>query len=226
MSLRFSSFSPGSATKRAARLRLCLRPKMSEVLPLQSLPPNEPIPNPHQNPKPNPNLSINQYEALARSWLSSLPTPHSPSPAEIDAWIDSNLSSLPSDLSLLPRAQLHQWILSLNSNSNPNPNPNPNLNPSSSQSEHPYRFQRTDLWLPVYEWLESLEKDQLVSGKEIADWLAENTEFRDRVLSRHSKYHLMHYIQKLHLKMLKKRGKLPKVTSFSVCLVIFFVLNG
>lgn len=50
----------------------------------------------------------------------------------------------------------------------------------------------------------------IVTSKEITDWLSLNKEFRDKLLARHSKYHLMHYIQKLHLKLLKKKGKLPK----------------
>lgn len=62
----------------------------------------------------------------------------------------------------------------------------------------------------MYSWLESLNKDTIVNSKEITDWLSLNTVFRDRLLARHSKYHLMHYIQKLHLKLLKKKGKLPK----------------
>lgn len=183
---------------------------MSEVIPLQSLAPDEPLPVSHQNPNPNHSpsrsSSLLQCESLARSWLASLPT--LPSTADLDAWTDSNLSPPPSYLSSLSRPQLHQWILSLRTNPSPNPNPSP------SQVEYPYRFQRTDLWRPVYDWLESVDKDQLVSGKEITDWLSVNKEFMDKVLLRHSKYHLMHYVQKLHLKLLKKRGKLPKVPSF------------
>ncbi|KAK8953487.1 hypothetical protein KSP40_PGU002623 [Platanthera guangdongensis] len=81
----------------------------------------------------------------------------------------------------------------------------------SIHMDFPYRFQRTDQWRPVYSWLESLENNTIVNSKEITDWLSSNTDFRDRLLARHSRYHLMHYIQKLHLKLLKKKGKLPKV---------------
>ncbi|KAI0511404.1 hypothetical protein KFK09_012034 [Dendrobium nobile] len=142
-----------------------------------------------------------QWEEGARVWLSSLPDNRDPSASEIDFWIDSNFSSIPKVIRSLPRCDLHQRILSLRFSV-----------PSSgcSQAEFPYRFQRTDQWRPVYSWLETLDKDMIVNSKEITDWLTLNTEFRDTLLARHSKYHLMHYIQKLHLKLLKKKGKLPK----------------
>lgn len=87
--------------------------------------------------------------------------------------------------------------------------------------EFPYRFQRTDLWKPVYGWLESLDKDVLVNGKEISEWLSSNPNVMERLFEKHSRYHLMHYIQRLHLKLLKKKGKLPKVlrTLLSVSLM-------
>ncbi|EMS62481.1 Serine/threonine-protein kinase RIO1 [Triticum urartu] len=78
------------------------------------------------------------------------------------------------------------------------------------QSAFPYRFQRTDLWKPVYQWLETLEMDSLVTSKQISDWLASNPQVMDRLVEKHSKYHLIHYSQRMHLKLLKKRGKLPK----------------
>lgn len=78
----------------------------------------------------------------------------------------------------------------------------------------------------MYEWLESVDKDQLVSGKEITDWLSVNKEFMDRVLLRHSKYHLMHYVQKLHLKLLKKSRKLPKTMLLSTARASVKTPNG
>lgn len=101
--------------------------------------------------------------------------------------------------------------------SNPNPNPNANsTNSTYNNSDHPYRFQRTDLWLPAYEWLESLDdRDQLITTKEATDWLSQNRDFQERILAKHSKYHLMHYLQKLHLKLLKKKGKIPKTALLS-----------
>ncbi|KAK8919259.1 hypothetical protein KSP39_PZI022118 [Platanthera zijinensis] len=141
------------------------------------------------------------WEDAARSWISSLPHLRDPSENEMDLWIDSNRSSIPRDLRALSRPDLHQRILSLRLSV---------LEAGSIHMDFPYRFQRTDQWRPVYSWLESLENNTIVNSKEITDWLSSNTDFRDRLLARHSRYHLMHYIQKLHLKLLKKKGKLPK----------------
>lgn len=73
--------------------------------------------------------------------------------------------------------------------------------------DNPARFQRTDQWIPVYEWLEVLDKDEVVKSKDISDWLSENPTVREQLCSRHSRYHLMHYIKKCHLKILKRREK-------------------
>lgn len=91
----------------------------------------------------------------------------------------------------------------------------------ADQSAFPYRFQRTDLWKPVYQWLESLELDSLVATQQISDWLTSNPKIMDRLVEKHSKYHLIHYTQRMHLKMLKKKGKLPKV--YMVFLTIWLV---
>ncbi|KAM3319138.1 hypothetical protein P3S67_006338 [Capsicum chacoense] len=70
-----------------------------------------------------------------------------------------------------------------------------------------HRFQRTDQWMPVYSWLETLDTDEVVKSKEIIDWLTENSDVREQLNSRHSRYHLMHYIKKCHMKILKRREK-------------------
>ncbi|KAF6161458.1 hypothetical protein GIB67_009337 [Kingdonia uniflora] len=75
------------------------------------------------------------------------------------------------------------------------------------------RFQRTDQWKPVYAWLESLDKDEVVKSKDITDWLEEQPSVKEKLCARHSRYHLMHYIQKCHMKILKRRGKLQKVST-------------
>ncbi|XP_043703644.1 uncharacterized protein LOC122653771 isoform X2 [Telopea speciosissima] len=69
------------------------------------------------------------------------------------------------------------------------------------------RFQRTDQWIPVYSWLESLEKKEVVKSKEIDEWLSKNLKVKEQLYARHSRYHLMHYVQKCHLKMLRRREK-------------------
>lgn len=71
----------------------------------------------------------------------------------------------------------------------------------------PARFQRTDQWIPVYSWLESLDQDDVVKSKDISDWLAANPQVKEQLCSRHSRYHLMHYIKKCHLKILKRKEK-------------------
>ncbi|XP_058103327.1 uncharacterized protein LOC131246884 isoform X2 [Magnolia sinica] len=74
----------------------------------------------------------------------------------------------------------------------------------------PPRFQRTDQWMPVYSWLESLEKNEVVKPNEIIDWLSENPGVRDQLHSKHSRHHLMHYIQRCHFKMLRRRERQRK----------------
>lgn len=73
--------------------------------------------------------------------------------------------------------------------------------------ETPARFQRTDQWIPVYAWLENLDQDEVVKSKDISDWLNANPQVKEQLCSRHSRYHLMHYIKKCHLKILKRREK-------------------
>ena len=69
------------------------------------------------------------------------------------------------------------------------------------------RFQRTDQWRPVYSWLEDLEKDEVVKSKDISDWLTANPNVQEELCSRHSRYHLMHYIKKCHMKILKRKER-------------------
>uniref|UniRef100_A0A6V7QTZ8 Uncharacterized protein n=1 Tax=Ananas comosus var. bracteatus TaxID=296719 RepID=A0A6V7QTZ8_ANACO len=193
---------------------------MSEASSLQTLPPDAPtfptpLHNPNPNPNPNPNAnhpsssspSSQQWMALARAWLSSLPPNHTPTASEVDSWIDSHLSSSPTiSAPSLARTSIRGC--------------SPRSPLAREQVEFPYRFQRTDLWKPVYGWLESLDKDVLVNGKEISEWLSSNPNVMERLFEKHSRYHLMHYIQRLHLKLLKKKGKLPKIKD-SVHLVMF-----
>ncbi|XP_020586908.1 uncharacterized protein LOC110029125 [Phalaenopsis equestris] len=185
-------------------------PVMSHPFPLRSIPADGTSPAFPTNPNltsSNNNLKAmrQQWEEAARVWLSSLPDRRDPSASEMDVWIDSNYSSIPNDIRSLPRSDLYQRILSLSFAL-----PVHSQAARMGRAEFPYRFQRTDQWRPVYSWLESMDKDMIVNSKEITEWLSLNTEFRDKLLARHSKYHLMHYIQKLHLKLLKKKGKLPK----------------
>ncbi|XP_062191057.1 uncharacterized protein LOC133894889 [Phragmites australis] len=204
-------------------------PEPQAILPLRALPPDAPLPLPApfhpQTPAsaagptspPNPTPPQPQtpaaplaststrpphpWEIAARAWLESFPDGRLPTESEVDAYIDAHRPELPS----LPRSQLHQRLLALRGDQVLD----------ADQSAFPYRFQRTDLWKPVYQWLESLEMDSLVETKQISDWLTSNPKIMDRLVEKHSKYHLIHYTQRMHLKLLKKRGKLPKTLQLS-----------
>lgn len=67
------------------------------------------------------------------------------------------------------------------------------------------KFQRTDQWQPVYSWLESLDKEEMVRSEDIAEWLEKNPGVKEDLSAKHSRYHLMHYIKKCHFKILKRR---------------------
>ncbi|TVU51682.1 hypothetical protein EJB05_03123, partial [Eragrostis curvula] len=49
-----------------------------------------------------------------------------------------------------------------------------------------YKFQRNDLWKPVYLWLESLEIGSLVETKHISEWLMWNPKVMDRLVEKQS----------------------------------------
>ncbi|CAD6245886.1 unnamed protein product [Miscanthus lutarioriparius] len=209
-------------------------PEPQAILPLRALPPDAPLPFPvpapfhPQTPGPGPGGTApatppnptppqpqtpaappsssstrppHPWEIAARAWLESFPDGRPPTEPEVDAYIDVHRPELPS----LPRSQLHQRLLALRGDQVLD----------ADQSAFPYRFQRTDLWKPVYQWLESLELDSLVATQQISDWLTSNPKIMDRLVEKHSKYHLIHYTQRMHLKMLKKKGKLPKTLQLS-----------
>ncbi|PVH37259.1 hypothetical protein PAHAL_6G277000 [Panicum hallii] len=207
-------------------------PEPQAILPLRALPPDAPLPLPVPAPfhpqtpapasaapatPPNPTPPQPQtpaappsssstrpphpWEVAARAWLESFPDGRPPTEPEVDAYIDAHRPELPS----LPRSQLHQRLLALRGDQVLD----------ADQSAFPYRFQRTDLWKPVYQWLESLDMDSLVATQQISDWLTSNPKIMDRLVEKHSKYHLIHYTQRMHLKMLKKKGKLPKTLQLS-----------
>ncbi|XP_004501698.1 uncharacterized protein [Cicer arietinum] len=158
-----------------------------------------------------------EWETMAQAWLSSFSEAKEVSMVEVEAWLDSNLSSLPEGLRSMPRSDLCLRLISIQ-----NCMRFPNQEKEANNVEVPHaRFQRTDQWLPVYAWLETLNKDEVVKSKEISDWLTENPKIQEQLCSRHSRYHLMHYIKKCHFKILKRREKRkglerPKDTSLKV----------
>lgn len=74
-----------------------------------------------------------------------------------------------------------------------------------------YQFQRSDMWKPVYAWLETLDTSEIVKKSEIVRWLSENPAAKSALQSRNSRYNFMHYIQKLHKKLLRKHGRFKEV---------------
>ncbi|XP_074353386.1 uncharacterized protein LOC141692444 isoform X3 [Apium graveolens] len=175
-------------------------------------PQNETLTNPFTNNFDNNQLQIQinesqsqQWEETARAWLSTLPEGKIISSDEIEAWIQSNEAYLPDHIKNMPRPDLHQLLASIYSTITRSPEV---LQDDHSQGDHSQaRFQRTDQWKPVYTWLETLEDKELVKSNDIADWLSANPDVRDDLYSRHSRYHLMHYIKKLHVKILKRKER-------------------
>ncbi|KAI4343615.1 hypothetical protein L6164_010946 [Bauhinia variegata] len=163
-------------------------------------------PEEHRAFDQNHNDQIDQsqeWETMAQAWLCSFPEAKEVSMAEVEAWIDSNHGSLPEGLKSMPRSDLCQRLISIQ-----NCMRLPNQEREVNQLDLPHaRFQRTDQWIPVYQWLETLDKDEVVKSKEISDWLTANPKVQEQLCSRHSRYHLMHYIKKCHLKILRRKEK-------------------
>lgn len=66
----------------------------------------------HRPVDQNPNQS-QEWETMARAWLSAFPSAKAVSTTEVEAWIDSNYSSLPADLQSMARADLIDRLLSI-----------------------------------------------------------------------------------------------------------------
>lgn len=154
---------------------------------------------------------------MARAWLRAFPEAKEVTTTDVEAWIDVNHDALPSELRSMERAELIERLLSIqNILRLPAQIPGEEKETTGHMNYPPARFQRTDQWLPVYSWLESLEQDEVVKSKDISDWLTDNPEIREQLCSRHSRYHLTHYIKKCHMKILKRREKqklLPQAPS-------------
>lgn len=61
----------------------------------------------------SPQPQSEEWETMARAWVSSFPEPKELSIAEVEAWIDSNLSSLPEGLQSMPRSDLSLRLISI-----------------------------------------------------------------------------------------------------------------
>ncbi|KAG5537191.1 hypothetical protein RHGRI_024578 [Rhododendron griersonianum] len=159
-----------------------------------------------QVPEQNPNQhdqAARQWETMVRGWISMLPEGKTVTSSEVEAWINSNLSFLPDEFKSMPRPELYEWF---NSIANSMKASNEDKDSIRLDPNHA-RFQRTDQWMPVYSWLETLDTDELIKSDDIIDWLAANPEVKEQLYSRHSRYHLMHYIKKCHIKILKRKEK-------------------
>ncbi|XAR50329.1 hypothetical protein NMG60_11004620 [Bertholletia excelsa] len=143
------------------------------------------------------------WETMARAWLSTIPEGKAPTMSDFEAWIESNHASLPDNVKSMPWPELYERITSMQNTTVPL-----DEEKDANQNDPPHaRFQRTDQWIPVYSWLESLDANEVVKSKDILDWLTENPEVKEQLYSRHSRYHLMHYIKKCHVKILKRKEK-------------------
>lgn len=176
-----------------------------------------------------------EWETMAQAWVAAFPDANSVvSATEVETWIGSNFDSLPADLRQRPLSDLVDRFLSMQQYMRQTASEQNEVRVSSwwigfvfmisliwclfvltkqqeSQADqHPARFQRTDQWLPVYSWLESLDSGELVKSKDISEWLDANPEVKEELSSRHSRYHLTHYVKKCHLKILKRKEKKVK----------------
>ncbi|OMO71671.1 hypothetical protein COLO4_28120 [Corchorus olitorius] len=118
----------------------------------------------------SPPNQAQEWETLARAWVSAFPEAKAVNVSQVEVWVDSNFGSLPADLQSMPRSELIERLLSIQNylrlpSQTQEKEPNPHDLP-------PARFQRTDQWIPVYSWLESLNTDEVVgslpSNKETA----------------------------------------------------------
>ncbi|KAL6996964.1 hypothetical protein U1Q18_007087 [Sarracenia purpurea var. burkii] len=156
-----------------------------------------------QTPSPREHRqTAQQWETVVRAWLYTMPEGKTVTASEIEAWIDSNHSSLPDELKSIPRPELYERFESIQ-----NSMAHSNEDNANQVDPHHARFQRTDQWMPVYSWLESLDTEEVIKSKDIIDWLSENPEVKEQLYLRHSRYHLMHYIKKCHVKILKRKEK-------------------
>ncbi|KAJ4958986.1 hypothetical protein NE237_026097 [Protea cynaroides] len=58
-------------------------------------------------------FQIQEWETRVRAWLSMLPIRRNVMMIEMEAWVDSNMVTLPQELKVLPRPELYKRILSI-----------------------------------------------------------------------------------------------------------------
>lgn len=79
-----------------------------------------PSSNPNSNTTKNHQTQVQhhhdqpqEWETMARAWLSAFPEGKAVNVNQVEAWIDSNYSSLPADLLSMPRSDLIDRLLSI-----------------------------------------------------------------------------------------------------------------
>ncbi|KAL5738886.1 hypothetical protein ACOSQ2_028066 [Xanthoceras sorbifolium] len=151
-----------------------------------------------ENRKNSNNIQSREWQPMARAWVSAFPEGQTVTGSQVEVWLDSNFSSLPADLQYMPRTDIIDRLLYIQDVIK-----HLNQEKVANQVDPSARFQRTDQWIPIYSWLESLDQDEVVKSKDISYWLNENPQVKDQLCSRNSTYHLMHYIKKCLLKILR-----------------------
>ncbi|XP_076906832.1 uncharacterized protein LOC143563092 [Bidens hawaiensis] len=100
----------------------------------------------------NPTGDMNDFETVARSWLSTLPANKLLNPSDVETWLQSN-GSLPDHIKSMPPSDVYQMITSFST---------VHLRLIVEKDPFHFRFQRSDQWMPVYKWLETLETDEVL----------------------------------------------------------------
>lgn len=155
----------------------------------------------------------------ARAWLMTLPRRRNVMHNEIEDWLHHNKHNLSREITTMPRQHLYRYLVSQHKLIRRADQPqSPQQQTETAEWLEPptARFKRSDKWKPIYSWLESLDAQEIVRTKTIGDWLTQNPDVREDLESKHSRYHLIHYIQKCHAKILKKKEKQKNIQNSGV----------
>ncbi|GLJ47466.1 hypothetical protein SUGI_1001880 [Cryptomeria japonica] len=160
----------------------------------------------------NNNININKVDGWedARAWLMTLPRRRNVMRNEIEAWFQANKHTLSRDIVTMPRQHLYNYLINqhkLLRMADQAHSPQHQMETAEWLEPPTARFKRSDKWKPIYSWLESLDCEEIVRTKTIVEWLSQNPDVREELESKHSRYHMIHYVQKCHSKILKKREK-------------------
>lgn len=167
----------------------------------------------------NSNIKKDDGWEAARAWLMTLPRRRNVMHNEIEDWLHHNKHNLSREIVTMPRQHLYRYLVNQHKLIRRADQPHsPQQQTETAEWLEPptARFKRSDKWKPIYSWLESLDAQEIVRTKTIGEWLTQNTDVREDLESKHSRYHLIHYIQKCHAKILKKREKQKSIQNNGV----------